>query len=484
MQERLLSPSYIFDVLVNFLVYCVHFALMLWSTGYAIKSWDSSISTAGLASGIFIVGALCARIPAGRFIDFIGRKKTFVLGTSVFFVMSLLYGCMPNVAAFMVIRFIHGAAFGTISTASSTIVAALVPMSRMGTGIGYFTLGVTMASAVGPFLSLQLTGAGEYPLMLQICQGTTLLIFILSLLIKSPERSIMPWEKQQLTSMAPGNFFSYKSLAISFIALIAGVCYSTVLSFLGAYTSSLGLTGIGSSLFFICFAATSFISRPLTGYFLDKKGGDIVIYPALLALIAAMTAIAAARTDLMLLLGALLLGYGYGTTTAACHALAVHCSPQHMIGVATSTYFVLLDFGIGVGPYTLGSLVPMYGFSVVYVVAGAVSLLGVGLYYFLMGKEGRFARLQMDRVVQAKKLIAQRRERFLERQRDLLAAEESVADHLAQYDGCTWEELAPEVQQRIEQQTLLLLSHGIDMKDVEKKIIAKYGVCVPLGDLR
>ena len=58
-------------------------------------------------------------------------------------------------------------------------------------------------------------------------------------------------------------FFAIKSLAISFIALMGGVCYSTVLSFLGAYTSSIGVTGIGATCFFLCFAATSFISRPL-----------------------------------------------------------------------------------------------------------------------------------------------------------------------------------------------------------------------------
>ena len=63
---------------------------------------------------------------------------------------------------------------------------------------------------------------------------------------------------------------------------MAGVCYSTVLSFLGAYTAHIGITGIGATGFFLCFAATSFISRPLTGYLLDHFGGNIVIYPALI----------------------------------------------------------------------------------------------------------------------------------------------------------------------------------------------------------
>ena len=70
--EKLWSRDYIFDIGINFLIYVVHFQLMLWSTSYAIHMWQVSIGTAGLASGIFIVGALFARIPAGRFIDFAG----------------------------------------------------------------------------------------------------------------------------------------------------------------------------------------------------------------------------------------------------------------------------------------------------------------------------------------------------------------------------------------------------------------------------
>ena len=116
-----------------------------------------------------------------------------------------------------------------------------------------------------------------------------------------------------------------------------------------------------------------------------------------------------------MLIGALFLGFGYGTTTASCHALAVHCAPMHQVGVATSTYFVLLDFGIGVGPYTLGSFVPSFGFSFVYLAAGAISLGGIALYYYLLARHHRFTRHQMDRDSEAKTIIAERRQRFYEK---------------------------------------------------------------------
>ena len=397
--ERLWSRDYVFDIGVNFLIYIVHFQLMLWSTSYAIANWHVSIGTAGLASGIFIVGALVARIPAGRYIDYIGRRRMFLGGTAMFFLMVLLYRVAPDPNSFMAVRFVHGLAFGTSSTAASTVVAALVPMKRMGTGIGYFTLGVTMASAIGPFMALSFVGTGNFDLSIYVCTALTALIFLLSFFIKAPERSITSRERATLREVSFDAFFARRSLAVAFVAMLGGICYSTVLSFLGEYAHAMNMAEVGGTWFFICFAATSFLSRPLTGHLLDTRGGNVVLYPSLVLLAISMGTIAFASSDWMLLVGGLLLGAGYGTVTAACHVLAVHCAPFHQVGVATSTYFVLLDLGIGVGPYFLGNLVPSFGFPAVYVCAAIISFVGIVLYYVTLGRQGRFspARMEADR---------------------------------------------------------------------------------------
>lgn len=407
--EKLWTPSYIFDIIINFLVYVVHFQLMLWSTSYAISNWNVSISTAGAASGLFIVGALFARLPAGRYIDLIGRRKLFLAGTASYFLMVLLYLLCPNVYVFMVVRLLHGMAFGSTSTAASTIVAALVPIHKMGTGIGYFTLGVTMASAVGPFLALTFINSGDFTMSITFCSALTLVIFVLSCLIKVPERTLTEREVEQFHTFSWRDFIAKNSVGISLVAFVGGICYSTVLSYLGEYASAKGMAELGGQLFFIAFAATSFLSRPLTGWLLDNKGGNVVLYPSLILLVLSMATIAIAGNDYVLLAGGLLLGGGYGSITAACHALAVHCAPSRQIGVATSTYFVLLDLGIGVGPYCMGTLVPGFGFEAVYVCAAVVSLLGLGAYFLSMGRFQRFSSSRMDRERQIKANAAMRR---------------------------------------------------------------------------
>ncbi len=411
--KRLFTANYILILATNFLLYFVDYAMMLWTTAWAIRHFKADVSDAGLASGLFIVGALIARIPMGRFIDFIGRRRTFVLGAAIYLVTSPLYLLCPNVWVLCLLRLAHGFGFGTTSTAASTVVASIIPLSRMGTGIGYFTLGLTFASAAGPFVAMNLDSQGLYEAVVWISTATAALVLIASLAIKCPERAILPSEKEKLFKVRAGDFFERRAVPISTIALLGGICYSSVLSYIGAYASFRGVTGIGATCFFVVFAAMTVLSRPFAGWLIDHRGGNVTIVPALLCVALSMCVMAAAASDVMFLLGAALLGYGYGTITAGCHALAVHISPLHRIGVGTSTYFVFLDGGVGVGPYFLGLFVDHLGFQSIYIISAVIALLAIAFFYWALLRRGLFSRSHMQRTAKAKMLRQQRRNRGL-----------------------------------------------------------------------
>lgn len=404
--EKLWTANYMLDIAINFFVYVVHYQLMLWSTSYAINTWQVSISTAGLASGIFIVGSLLMRLPAGRYIDLAGRRRLLLWGTSAYFLLMLLYRLCPDVASFMAVRLLQGMAFGATSTATSIIAASLIPLKRMGSGIGYYTLGVTLASAVGPFWALSFINAGNFETSIIFCSALALIILCLSWLLKVPERDLSEREREAYHGVSMGDFIAKSSVAISMIAMVGGVCYSTVLSYMGEYAAVNGMAELGGRFFFLCFAAASILSRPLIGWLLDNRGGNVVIYPSLFFLTGSMLLVAFAADDYMLLAGGVLLGIGYGSITAACHALALHCSLSRKMGVATSTYFMLLDMGTGAGPYCLGSVVPFFGFSAVYIMAAIIAVLGFGGYFLSMGRCHRFSIERLDRERAIKKRAA------------------------------------------------------------------------------
>lgn len=409
--KRLFTVNYILILLTNFLIYFVDYAMMLWTTAWAIRHFKADVSVAGLASGLFIVGALIARVPIGRFIDFIGRRRTFIIGALVYLASSPLYLLCPNVWILCVLRLIHGFGFGTASSASSTVVAAIIPLSRMGTGIGYYTLGLTFASAIGPFVAMNLDARGSYEAVVWISTAIAAMILVMSLLIKCPERSILQSELKQLMRFKIGDFFERNALQISTIAMLGGICYSSVLSYIAAYADYRGVSGIGATGFFIFFAAMTVLSRPFAGWLIDHCGGNVTIIPAILCEACSMLVMAFAKTDAMFLLGAVLLGYGYGTITVGCHTLAVHVSPLHRIGVGTSTYFVFLDVGVGVGPYFLGLFVKSFGFESIYLISFVIAIAAALFFYTYMFRARLFTRERMDRTAKAKMLRQKRRNR-------------------------------------------------------------------------
>lgn len=59
----------------------------------------------------------------------------------------------------------------------------------------------------------------------------------------------------------------------------------------------------------------------------------------------------------------------------------------HRVGLATSTFYVFYDLGMGIGPFLLGYLVAEIGFRGLYIVMAAIAFLSLPIYYFLHGKK-------------------------------------------------------------------------------------------------
>lgn len=399
MQRRMWSRDLVFDIGVNFLIYSVHFLLMLWSATYVLSEWHVSLEMAGLASGIFIIGALLARIPAGRYIDFIGRRRLFCASVFVFFAGSLLYPYAGNVWAFLLVRFVHGMAFGAVSTAAMTAVAALLPPQRIGKVIGYFNFGVTAASAVGPFLAMRFIHMEDFMDSAYIAAAASAALAYVAIWAKIPEREPSSAERREIKKpWSLKDFFVIRAINIGVIVFLAGMCYSSVLAFLWEYTVDLGFQETGGVYFFVAFAAAAYFGRAVTGWLIDHQGRDMVIYVSLLLVVAGMILVGVSSASDFFLLGALILGAGYGTVTSTCHALSLSCAVAGKLGLATSTYFVMMDLGIGLGPVLVGLLASHFGFSTAYLAMAALALFGIDFYYIQLGKKGRFAADRMEEI--------------------------------------------------------------------------------------
>ena len=153
-KEALWTKSFVLDTLINFLVFLIYYLLIVIIAVVAKDNLHATASQAGLAVGIYIIGTVVARLLAGRFISILGCRKMLYLGLLIYLISTAMYFYTPNLLMLDSVRFLNGFAYGITSTATSTIIAAIIPTSRRGEGINYYGLSTSLAAAVGPFLEV------------------------------------------------------------------------------------------------------------------------------------------------------------------------------------------------------------------------------------------------------------------------------------------------------------------------------------------
>ena len=122
---------------------------------------------------------------------------------------------------------------------------------------------------------------------------------------------------------------------------------------------------------------------------MDLKGGNSVIYPGLVLFAIGMLVLSQANSSITFLAAAAIIGLGYGNLQSSTQAIAIKSTPPHRMGLANSTYFIFLELGLGLGPFILGYLVPLIGYSGLYLSMVALIVLVIPLYYVLHGKSDK-----------------------------------------------------------------------------------------------
>ena len=370
----------------SFFISLVYFLLMTTLAVYAIQQFSASESMAGLAASIFVIGAVFSRLFTGRYIETIGRKKVLFTGLLLFLAATLLYFTITNMYLLLLVRFIHGAAFGISTTALATIVMDIIPTERRGEGTSYFSLNITLATSVGPFLGLYLSQHADFSMIFIVCTLLSMISLIISLFSKIPRSAITDDQRNSLKGFKLSSFFEKKAVPISLMITIMGFAYSGVLSFITAYATEINLIE-AASFFFLVYSIVLLISRPFTGKLLDKKGDNFVIYPAIISLAIGLLILSQSYNSFTLLLASVFIALGFGTMQSCFQAIAIKESPQHRVGLATSTFLICMDLGVGIGPFLLGSIIPMFGFRGLYLTLAIVVFLSILLYFSLHGKK-------------------------------------------------------------------------------------------------
>ncbi|MCG5104856.1 MFS transporter [Oceanobacillus alkalisoli] len=386
-REKLWTKDFIMVSTTNFLLFVSFYILMVTLAMYSIEQFNVSGSIAGLASSIFVLGAVLVRPVAGNLIATVGRKKLLIFGLALFLVMALVYFPVNTIAWMLLIRFVHGFAFGITTTATGTIAVDVIPPSRRGEGLGYFATSNNLAMAIGPFVGLITLQYLSQDMIFVITTGMSIIALVTALFMNVPEIESKYLEKEKRQKRFKlSDYFEGSALPISIFMLIVGVANSSILSFISTYAVEINLVD-AASFFFVMYAVFLLLSRPVTGRMYDEKGENSVMYPSIALFGIGLVILSQASNGIFLLIAGAIIGVGFGTLQSSAQTIAVSTVPHQRVGLATATFFTFYDLGMGIGPFLLGYLIRVTGFRGLYLAMSVIAFLALPIYYFLHGRK-------------------------------------------------------------------------------------------------
>lgn len=389
-KKPIFTVTFVMAWVINFSQYLIFYLLVTTMALYAVKEFAASNAASGLASSAFVIGATIARMFAGYLVDLIGNRLMMVVGVAVAVVSCIAYIPTQSLTLLVIVRIIHGIGYAVVSTATMALAQSVIPPARRAEGTGYFALGATLATAVGPALGLWIVGSYSYNILFVTTVVTAVIGGLLSFVVmgrggvvkekKEGSRARLTWRSILHPAVVP----------IGLFMLIVGCCYAGIITFLNAYGEERGVAS-GARLFFLAYAAVMLLGRFFLGRLQDERGDNIVVYTGLVSFAVALAVLGMAQANWQVIVAGALTGLGYGSLMPAAQAIAVRLVPQSQMGTGISTLFLLLDVGVAFGPIALGYLLSAVGYGAMYEVLALVVLLAAAFYFFIHGRRQQSA---------------------------------------------------------------------------------------------
>lgn len=314
-KERLITPGYCFIIAANFLLYFGFYLLMPVFPFYLTEVFHTGSATMGIALSCYTLAALTIRPFSGYLLDTFARKPLYIFAYFIFTSIFAGYIVAGTLAVFIILRVVHGFAFGTVTVSGNTLVIDITPSSRRGEALGYYGLANNIAMSIGPMVGLFMHDAGlSFDVLFVASVVSCSLGLVCALLVRTP---VKPQVKREPISL--DRFFLVKGIPAGLDLLLLSIPYGMTTT----YGRIVAVISFGIYLVCFCFFGLSSCKWLMAEF---PAVGRYVFFGI-----------------------ALLLGVGFGTMFPAFNTLFVNLAPNSKRGTATSTYLTSWDVGIGAG---------------------------------------------------------------------------------------------------------------------------------------
>ena len=386
--ERLWNKNYCKVMTANFTLFFAFYLLTPLLPLYLSEQFGSTKDIIGLVLSGYTVTALIARPFSGYIVDSFRRKTVLMVCFGAFSIFFAGYLAASTLLLFAIVRTLHGAPFGALTVANSTVAIDVLPSGRRTEGIGYYGLSNNLSMAIAPTIGIwlyQLTN--NFMLLFWLAFAIALLGWAVDATVDVKDREIV-LNKQPLSL---DRFFLLRGWLLGVNMVFFGFCFGVLSNYLAIYgKEELGITG-GTGTYFMLCALGLMLSRLHGGRSLRKgmvthnANSGVVISLVGYILFAILPLFAGSSLSAVLLpvfyLSAVLIGLGNGHMWPSFQNMTICVAKNSQRGTANSTILVSWDVGMGLGILLGGVIAEHLGYSFTFVVVALANAAGVATYF-------------------------------------------------------------------------------------------------------
>ena len=388
-QERLWNRNYCRVMAANFALFFAFYLLTPLLPLYLVERFDATKDVVGLVLSGYTLTALLARPFSGYLVDSFPRKRVLMVCFFLFFIFFGGYLGASSLLLFTIVRTLHGAPFGALTVANSTVAIDVLPSSRRNEGIGYYGLSNNLAMATAPMAAIYLYRlTGDFQLLFWLALLIAGLGMVVDSQVKLQSKPLATPQQPTANSQQPirrglirlDRFFLVRGWLLAVNMVFFGFCFGVVSNYLAIYSKEvMGITG-GTGTWFLLLSVGLVASR-LQGARALREGKLLLnATEGVIISSVAYTLFVLFPNEFGYYGSALLLGLGNGHLWPAFQNMIISMAHHNERGTANSTLLISWDVGIGLGVLCGGVVCELAGYTPAFWVVAISQLVGAALF--------------------------------------------------------------------------------------------------------
>ncbi|MCR5820210.1 MAG: MFS transporter [Bacteroidaceae bacterium] len=390
-KETLWNGNYWRVMVANFALFFAFYLLTPLLPLYLVERFDATKDVVGLVLSGYTLTALLARPFSGFLVDTFPRKRVLMVCFALFFIFFGGYLGASSLLLFTIVRTLHGAPFGALTVANSTMAIDVLPSSRRNEGIGYYGLSNNLAMAIAPMAAIYIYRLTD---SFQLLFWLALIIAGLGMIVDAgvkPKEKTAAEERSSADADAAGRrsswgpmrmdrFFLLRGWPLALNMVFFGFCFGVISNYLAIYSKEvMGITG-GTGTWFLLVSLGLVASR--------LQGAKALREGKLVQNATEGTIISSFAYCIFILFpnsfgyygSAILLGLGNGHLWPAFQNMIISMARHNERGTANSTLLISWDIGIGIGVLAGGLLSEKISYAAAFWTVAVSQLAGMALF--------------------------------------------------------------------------------------------------------